>query len=53
MTIVRHPVHIVARDEKKLRNKRVRLVKVQWSDDARDCTWETKNMIRDSYPDLF
>lgn len=53
LTIVRKPVRIVTRDEKRLRNKTVRLIKVQWSDDERDCTWETDSRIRDDYPDLF
>ena len=37
MTIVRKPVRTVMRDVKRLRNKIV-IVKVQWSDDERDCT---------------
>lgn len=45
MTIVRKPIRIVARDEKKLRSKTVRLVRVQWSDDERDCTWGTESRI--------
>ena len=53
LTIVRKPVRIVARDEKRLRTKTARLVKVQWSDDDRDYTWEVESRIRDTYPDLF
>ena len=37
LTVVRNPVQIVDRDEKQLRNKVVKLVKVQWSEDPRDC----------------
>ena len=38
LTFVRQPVRVVARDEKRLRNKTVKLVKVQWSDNEKDCT---------------
>ena len=52
LTILRRPIRIVARDIKRLRKKIVNLVKVQWSGDVRDCTWETEDYIRDSYPEL-
>ena len=52
LTVVRNPVQIVDRDEKQLRNKVVKLVKVQWSEDPRDCTWETLDSFRSAYPDL-
>ena len=52
LTFVRQPVRVVARDEKRLRTKTVKLVKVQWSDNEKDCTWETEDKIRDTYPDL-
>lgn len=35
MTLVRHLVCIMTKNEKKLRNKTVILMKVQWSDDER------------------
>lgn len=38
LTFVRQPVQVVARDEKRLRNKTVKLVKVQWSNKEKDCT---------------
>ena len=53
MTFVRQPVRVVAKDEKRLRNKTVRLVKVQWSDNVKDCTWEIEDMIRATFPGLF
>ena len=52
LSIVRHPVQIVDQDEKRLRNKIVKLVKVQWSEDPRDCTWETLDSFRMAYPDM-
>ena len=53
LTIERRPLRIVDRDTKQLRRKTVSLVKVQWSPDDRDCTWETEESIRDSNPELF
>ena len=29
------------------------MVKVQWSDNDRDVTWELETVMRDTYPDLF
>ena len=41
------------KEEKELRNnKKIKLVKVQWSDDERDCTWEAEEKIRKNYPDF-
>ena len=52
LTFFRQPFQVVVRDDKRLRNKTVKLVKVQWSDNEKDCTWETEDRIRDAYPDL-
>ena len=49
----RKPARIVAHDMKQLRRKSVKLVKVQWSEDENDCTWETEEDIRKKYPELF
>lgn len=49
----KEPVGIVAREEKKLRNKIVKLVKIQWSLDGNDCTWEAEDRMMDKYPNLF
>ena len=38
---------------KKLRNREVKLVKVQWGDDESDATWETEEKMRSLYPFLF
>ena len=45
-------MRIVDHDEKRLRRKVVRLVKVQWSGDAVDCTWETEERMRKAYPEF-
>ena len=49
----KEPVGIVAREEKKLRNKIIKLVKIQWSLDENDCTWEAEDRMKDKYPNLF
>ena len=49
----KEPVGVVAREEKKLRNKTNKLVKVQWSLDGNDCTWEVEDRVRAKYPSLF
>ena len=38
---------------KQLRRKSVNLVKVQWSTDDRDCTWEMEESMRASNQELF
>ena len=47
------PTRILGSEVKKLRNKEVKLVKVQWGDDQRDMTWETKDKMRTLYPFFF
>ena len=53
MIYEKKPVGIVAKEIKKLRNKEIRLVKMQWSLDPNDCTWEVEDKIRNDYPQLF
>ena len=52
-TIRRVPTRILGTEEKKLRNREVKLVKVQWSDTEGDATWETEARIRTAYPFVF
>ena len=52
-TMRRVPIRIVGTEIKKLRNREVKLVKVQWSDTKEDATWETEDRIRAAYPFLF
>ena len=52
-TIRRAPTCILGLEIKKLRNREVKLVKVQWGDDESDATWETEGKLRSLYPFLF
>ena len=38
---------------KKLRNKVVKLVRVQWGNDPTESTWEPEEMIQACHPELF
>ena len=49
----RKSMRIVGNDTKQLRRKAVKLVKVQWGENEKDCTWETEEDIRKKYPELF
>ena len=50
LAVRREPVKIAGKETRVLRNKRIHLVKVQRSGDLRDCTWETEDSIKQSYP---
>ena len=39
--------------EKGTRRNRVRMVKIQWSDNPKDVTWEMEDVMRKQHPDLF
>ena len=52
-TLRRVPTHILGIEVKKLRNREVKIVKVQWCDNEEDATWETESKIRAAYPYLF
>ena len=52
-TIRRAPTRILGSEIKRLRNRKVRLVKVQWGDDESNATWETEAKMRSLYPFLF
>ena len=48
------PVTILDWEDKVLRNKTVRMVKVLWRNHSVEkATWETKKRMRDMYPRLF
>ncbi|MRW14204.1 hypothetical protein GF552_14155, partial [Staphylococcus aureus] len=51
-TYEQHPIRIIASEVKRLRNKDVPLVKVQWSSNPKDCTWESREFIERTHPDL-
>ena len=42
LTYEQHPIRIIASEVKRLRNKDVPLVKVQWSSNPKDCSWESR-----------
>ena len=52
-TVRKVPTRILGTEVKKLRNREVKLVKVQWSDAEEDATWDTEDRIRAAYPLLF
>ena len=47
------PTCILGSEIKKLHNREVKLVKIQWRDDQGDATWETEDKMRTLYPFLF
>ena len=48
----KHPIRIVASEVKRLGNKDVPLVKVQWSSNPKDCSLESREFIERTHPDL-
>ena len=52
-TLRRAPIRILGTEVKKLRNREVKLVKVQWGEADEDATWETEEKMRGLYPFLF
>ncbi|KAJ9557656.1 hypothetical protein OSB04_012270 [Centaurea solstitialis] len=54
LNFVEEPVAIVDRKIRKIRNKEIDLVKVQWKfHKGQECTWETESEMREKYPHLF
>ena len=53
VTIRRAPTCILRSEIKKLRNREVKLFKVQWGDDDSNVTLETEEKMRSLYPFLF
>ena len=52
-TIRRAPTRILGSENRKLRNREVQLVKVQWGEEESNATWETEAKMRSLYPFLF
>jgi hypothetical protein len=53
-TFREEPVAILDRRMKKLRNKEIPLVMIQWSRrGVEEATWETEERMRESYPEVF
>ncbi|XP_012468905.1 uncharacterized protein LOC105786988 [Gossypium raimondii] len=54
LTYSEEPMRILAREVKKLRNKRVPLVKVLWHrHGSKEATWEIEESMKLQYPNLF
>ncbi|XP_020080736.1 uncharacterized protein LOC109704411 [Ananas comosus] len=54
MTYEEYPICILDREEKKLQNRTIPYVKVQWSNYAvREATWELEETMRKMYHHLF
>ena len=53
MSYDEHPVQILERDMKKMRNRSIPLVKVLWQRrGVKEATWETEASVRERYPNL-
>ena len=54
ISTVEHPVCILAREEKKIRNKVIPLVTVQWNRQGiKEASWLREEDVRRDYPQLF
>ena len=54
MTYEEQPVQILAREEKRLRNRSIPLVKILWRNQkVEEATWEREDEMRRKYPHLF
>ncbi|KAL5556863.1 hypothetical protein UlMin_039099 [Ulmus minor] len=54
LTFEESPVKILDREEKELRRKKIRLVKVLWRNhEVEEATWEREDEMRAKYPHLF
>lgn len=54
LTTIEIPVRILAQEVKKLRNKTIPLVKVQWNwQGVEEASWEREEDMRRDYPHLF
>ena len=53
LTCVVKPMAIVDMSERVTRGRRISMVKVRWSENERDVTWELEDKIRSTHPELF
>ncbi|KAI3743345.1 hypothetical protein L1987_61052 [Smallanthus sonchifolius] len=54
LNYIKEPVAILDKKDKRLRNKVIQLVKVQWKHrKGSEATWETETEMKESYPHLF
>ena len=47
------PVVILDRSERVTRGGRIKMVKVRWSENEKDVTWELEDKVRSLHPELF
>ena len=53
LTCVIPPVKILDRSEKITRRGKWKMVKVQWSENDKDVTWELEDKVKSLHPELF
>ena len=53
LTCVILPIKILDRSEKITRRGKWKMVKVQWSENEKDVTWELEDKVRSLHPELF
>ena len=52
-TYEERPLAIVDSDTRNTRRTRTEIVKIQWSEDPSDCTWNVRADMEKKYPELF
>ena len=50
LSTVQQPIRVLDSEVRRLRSKNVPLGKIQWSENPKDCTWETRESIERSFP---
>ena len=53
LTYVTRPIAIIERDMRVTRGGSIRKVKVRWSENEKDVTWELEDKMRGTHPELF
>ena len=54
MTYAEHPINILGMQDRKLRNRVMRFLKVQWSRHSEEeATWELEEEMKKKFPYLF
>ena len=53
LSCVVKPVVILDRSERVTRGGRIKMVKVRWSENENDVTWELEDKVRSLHPELF
>ena len=50
LSTVQQPIRVLDSEVRRIRSKNVPLVKIQWTENPNDCTWETRESIERSFP---